>query len=62
MNEYYQDKIKHLEDLLDNALKSFLEYEDRIDDAINYINDFSYYIPEDIKEDLLKILRCSNNE
>lgn len=55
-------EIKHLNDLLDQALKEKEEAEIKIEKAIDYIKSFEYYIPEDNVPELLEILGDKENE
>ncbi len=60
-----EDLIYSYEELQDLVLKYQREniiIKHKINKAIDYINSFEYYIPEDDKPDLLDILKGEDND
>lgn len=72
LNELYENTKNQLDKLLvqkkdlqyqiDYLMFSAKSKQQRINKAIDYINTFDYYIPEDNVSELLNILKGSDNE
>ena len=56
-----QDNMKLEKQLIDTQYENII-LKNRIKLCIKYINEFEYYIPEDNKQDLIKILKGDDHE
>lgn len=53
---WYLDQISDIKNELDRVNKAWIKEHSKVNNAIEYILNFDYYIPEDNKNELLNLL------
>lgn len=56
------NREKYLKMCFDQALNDLDDYQLRVEKALEFIKSFEYYIPENDKEELIRILEGDDND